>query len=84
MNKDEYFVVMGKKNCSFCDKAVDMLESGEFDHTYIDVEQDNTALERLVSAGLKTVPQIYLCNRSSNKATHLGGCGDLENYLMNL
>jgi glutaredoxin 3 len=51
--------VYSKNNCPFCIKAKNLLESKGIAFTEIKVDEDASAREFLVTAGHKTVPQIY-------------------------
>jgi len=49
-----------KNNCPFCTRAKALLESKDISYTEINIEQDTDARKRIVDAGLRTVPQIYI------------------------
>lgn len=72
----EKFTVYGKKSCSFCIKAVELLDKKMHEFTYIDVTEDKDALTKIKALGCTTVPQIF----ETNMDIHIGGYSDLENY----
>lgn len=69
------FLIYGKPDCPWCDRAKDLLyKSGEsFD--YIDVAQDTAARNMIVDMGAKTVPQVFF------ESHHIGGFEALKSYL---
>jgi len=66
-----------KENCSYCVRAINLLQSKNVPFTIIDLqacpEKISEMLER--SANRRSVPQIFIKNQ------HIGGCDDL--YQMN-
>jgi glutaredoxin 3 len=52
--------VYSKNNCPFCTKAKALLEIKGIKYTEVNIEQDADARKRIVDAGLRTVPQIYI------------------------
>ena len=52
--------IYSKNNCPFCTRAKALLESKDINYTEINIEQDADARKRIVDAGLRTVPQIYI------------------------
>lgn len=67
--------VYGKPNCKYCDMAKALLTNKGVEYSYIDIMQDEDAMDMIVDAGLKSVPQIF------NGDTHIGGYEDLVKYL---
>ena len=65
--------VYSKAGCSYCDRAKQLLRSKKKAFSEIRVDQDPQRLEEMLarSAGMKTVPQIYIDNRL------VGGFDDL-------
>lgn len=60
--------VYGKEGCTYCKKAVDLLEQMGQKVSYIDMKDvENTA-------GWKTVPQIF------TEKHHIGGYAELEKH----
>ncbi len=66
-------VIYIKSYCPYCVKAKRLLEGKALDYTEIDVENNATLLQEMLSKSLgrKTVPQIFLGDK------HIGGCDDL-------
>ena len=53
------YTVYGKKGCSFCEKAVRLLENTQESYNYIDIDKLPEAREYIQSIGAKTVPQVF-------------------------
>lgn len=51
--------VYGKTNCPSCNKAKALLEQMNIPYQYIDIFQDDIAMEFITASGFKTVPQIF-------------------------
>jgi len=51
--------VYSKKNCPFCDQAKALLAKKNIAFEEVRVDLDDTAREFIMSAGHRTVPQIY-------------------------
>jgi glutaredoxin len=72
------YLVVGKSNCTFCDKAVSKLKSEGIDYIYIDLNSGDSIsnivwTELLVEKlKVKKVPQIFKL---------IGGFTDLESEL---
>lgn len=49
-----------KPDCPYCEKAKYYLKSHEIAFETVDITQDPAAREALISAGHRTVPQLYL------------------------
>lgn len=69
------FVVYGKKGCTFCVRAVDLLTSKDYDYKYVDVMEDEASLNKIKAMGCKTVPQIF------KEDIHIGGFTELQDYI---
>lgn len=69
------YKIFGKDNCSYCNKAKQLLEQFEYPYEYIDVVEDESALSMLKEMGFRTVPQIYREDR------HIGGYTELFNLI---
>ena len=52
--------VYSKNNCPFCTKAKALFEIKGIKYTEINIEQDADSRKRIIDAGLRTVPQIYI------------------------
>jgi glutaredoxin len=55
------YIVLGRPNCPFCDKAKELLEAKGKAYTYIDVlsEGNEQFLNLLRDNDQKTVPQVF-------------------------
>ena len=69
------YVVIGRKNCEYCDKAKDLLDKKGLEYVYIDIKSGEFLLDSAWKWFLKeqlevtTVPQIFKV---------LGGYDDLR------
>ncbi len=52
--------VYTKTHCPYCVKSKALLTSAAVEFEEINIEQDTTAREKMMSEGHRTVPQIYL------------------------
>jgi len=52
--------VYSKNNCSFCLRAKQLLETKGVTYAEINIEEDMDARQRLVNAGVRSVPQIFI------------------------
>lgn len=57
-------VVIGKKDCKWCDKAKQFLEERELKYVYLDYHESETAKSYIKSVGATTVPQIWLGSKN--------------------
>lgn len=55
--------VYSKKNCPFCDQAKALLTKKSIAFEEVRVDLDDSAKEFIMSAGHRTVPQIYQAGR---------------------
>ena len=53
-------VVYTKNNCPECVKTKEFLDSKKIEYTIVDVVEEPSAREFLMSQGLRSVPQIYV------------------------
>ena len=55
------YIVLGRSNCPFCDKAKELLEAKDLPYTYVDVTdyEHRHWLNFLKSHQIKTVPQVF-------------------------
>ncbi len=70
------YTVFSKKNCSFCDRAVNLIEDRHQDVIVKKVDEDQTFLEEMreKAPSMRTMPVIF-------KDDHLiGGYSDLVQY----
>lgn len=73
------FVIIGKKNCTWCDKAIKLLDSRVSHIQYFDVGSYPDILPLLDGFRLFTVPQIWHVDEDG--PYHVGGYQDLVEYL---
>ena len=71
------YEIYGTANCTFCDKAKQLLMQHDQAYTFIDVAEDEdiTAAFFKRFPGVRTVPQIVV------EDEHIGGYHDLEKSL---
>lgn len=72
------YIIYGRSNCPYCDKAKELLSSMGIDFTYINV-QDLPVVwrrENLTLKGFTTLPQIFRTER-------IGGYSELEALINN-
>lgn len=70
------FVVLGKENCPWCDKAEDLLIKTGLGVLYHDIYDHPHYLSLLKLANLKTVPQVF-----APSGKHIGGYEDLVKHI---
>lgn len=80
------YVVFGKPDCPWCDKAVKLLEEHSEEFYYYDLTdpEHSDALDSFKRQGIKTVPQVYeVVSRFGTFAIseRLGGYEALEERL---
>lgn len=70
-------VVYGKTNCSYCDKAIKLLNYNKIEYQYLDIHRGDGILDQLrgLLPAVKTVPQIWVDD------VYVGGYDDLVAYL---
>jgi len=70
--------IYGTDNCTFCDKAKQLLQKYEKEYTYINVTEteDTTAAFFKKFPDVRTVPQVTL-----DDEFHIGGYQELEKWL---
>lgn len=76
LTEEPKVVVYGTPDCSYCDKAVELLEREQTPYTYYDVTKDLEALQTLKDRKLRTVPQVWVDN------IHIGGYTQLREHLL--
>jgi glutaredoxin len=77
------YVIYGKKNCPFCDRAQRLLESKGLVYSYLTlgIEYDREELLEM-APNARTVPQIWSIEVDEDKNeewTYIGGFAELEN-----
>lgn len=76
LTEEPKVVVYETPDCSYCDKAVELLEREQTPYTYYDVTKDLEALQTLKDRKLRTVPQVWVDN------IHIGGYTQLREHLL--
>lgn len=78
------YVIFGRNNCPYCDKAKELCERIGVDYQYVDVLADRFDSERMhravfhaTGAIAKTVPQIFQVTTISGGQTYIGGYTEL-------
>lgn len=71
----DMYVVIGKEDCPWCDKAKELITAFGDVYEYFDIKKDPVMREFLVCNGLGTVPQVYLDGQL------IGGYEDLHDYI---
>ena len=71
------YEIYGTTNCTFCDKAKQLLTQHDKDYTFIDVAEDEDITAAFFNRfpGVRKVPQIVLGEE------HIGGYNELKNSL---
>lgn len=72
---NDHYVILGRDNCQWCEKAIDLLTYREKTYHYMDIKKHEALRAFMIQNGLNTVPQIYLDGEL------IGGYSDLEHYL---
>ncbi len=67
--------VYGRPGCNYCNQSKIVLDEANIPYDYVDIWQDDSAKQKIVNAGLKTVPQIY------EEQEHIGGYNELVIFL---
>lgn len=75
------FVVYGKPNCGYCDKTKMLLEINSKDYEYIDITQDEDAMDMFTENGFRSVPQVF--QEGEGVSVHIGGYEELYKFLNN-
>ncbi len=74
MNNGDHWLVFGRPNCLWCEKAMDLLDDQTIEYRSTLVEEHRL---QLVDNGFTTVPQIW------HNGQYVGGYDDLVKYLNN-
>lgn len=70
------FVIFGRDNCHFCNKAKDLLEENGIEYEYFNVDDAvNLSTLKSLKPDAATIPQIWV------DGNHLGGFDDLERLI---
>lgn len=73
------FKIYGKPNCKYCELAKDLLDSRGKEYVYVDISEDDEAMDMMIARGFRSVPQIYYDD--DFVGDHIGGYNDLVNFL---
>ena len=71
------YLVYGKPMCPNCSNATAFLEQRGEQYKYVDVSVDTDARTKMVEAGYRTVPQIFITNDSGEVLVYVGGYNEL-------
>jgi|APCry1669193128_1035447.scaffolds.fasta_scaffold00072_71 glutaredoxin len=81
------YVIYGKENCPFCERAKRLLDSKGLEYSYLTLGVDYDREELLEMApNARTVPQVWQIDRAtehSEEWTYVGGFVELERSFMN-
>lgn len=80
------FVIYGRPNCPWCDKAKSLLQERGLTFEYHDIYEEGL-VDWIKAQGVKTVPQIYQVNRGEglmNRAWFMKWIGGYENLVAHL
>ena len=70
------YVVYGRSNCEFCEKALDLLDQNGLAYKYIPLDVQKEKLKWFKEVmGFTSVPQVFLYD------THIGGYNELREHL---
>lgn len=72
-----YWVVLYRSGCDWCDKAKDLLERKGEEYFAYDLNSHSQIKSFVKSCGLSTVPQVYLNGKL------IGGYDDLRLFFLN-
>lgn len=78
------YIIYGKDNCPFCEKAKALLTIKELPYTYLTLDKDFTRDELLdMAPNAKSFPQIWQEDELDGEVmqAHIGGYTDLEKHL---
>lgn len=70
------YTVIGRENCSFCDKATDLIEASGNRYSYYGIDSDPWTKTLMLKAGYTTVPIIF-----DAEGKEVGGYTDLKELL---
>ncbi len=77
------YIIYGKDNCPFCERAKALLTQKGLEFNYLTVNKDYTREELLeIAPEAKTFPQIWLDNDLDTDLIHIGGYTELERSLL--
>lgn len=72
-NGFDYFIVYGKDNCVWCDRAKDLLRSVDADWDFSNIETDPKEIPdfKALFPGASTVPQVFYGGKDGDES--IGG-----------
>ena len=70
------YTIIGRENCTFCDKAADLIEEKGHGYSYYGIDSDPWAKTLVLKAGYKTVPIIF-----DAQGKEIGGYTELKALL---
>ena len=70
------YTIIGRENCTFCDKATDLIEEKGHGYSYYGIDSDPWAKTLVLKAGYKTVPIIF-----DAQGKEIGGYTELKALL---
>lgn len=73
------YTVISRPNCSWCDKAMDLLYEEGIDYEKVDMTVDPWVRTLLLKTDLTTVPQVF-----DHNGTIIGGYEELAQHINNL
>tara|TARA_Y100001963_G_C6684498_1_gene401521 strand:+ start:319 stop:603 length:285 start_codon:yes stop_codon:yes gene_type:complete len=74
-----YFVVYSKKRCTWCKKAIDLLNERKERYIVTDLTKNKEVLEEIKTVfGHETVPIILLADNDNSRLNLIGGYTDLK------
>jgi len=75
------YTIITRNNCTYCDKAKDMLKNKRIPFTTYNVEEASSkwVLSLMVKADLKQVPQVF-----STDGSLIGGFRELESLMQHV
>lgn len=73
------YTVISRPNCSWCDKAMDLLYEEGIEYQKIDIYEDMWVKSLLLSSDLTTVPQVF-----DHNGVLIGGYEELALHINNL
>lgn len=70
------YTVIGRKNCTFCDKASELLQQKGIQYKYYGIDTDPLIKTLILAAEYKTVPIIF-----DEEGKEIGGYTELKEHL---
>ena len=69
------YIMVSKRNCPYCDKAKQLINSKGGSVSHYSLEESTWILDLFKKADIKTVPQVW-----TFRGEHIGGYTELEEY----